>query len=254
MCLTVCVSFKSLPFLFHEKPSDLVCRVAPLRVPTQVQSPARWRAPSREACARGPGQALPPGPSTGTHTQHFPHPALSPPAVGDEPMQPSGESGGESSVPGSSPSTLSGGSSAGAGGEEGHAAVRWDPRRCLSGGDGTTKGSLSSAYPGRRCIVPPPQKGTMGHCAEQKRGPCPASSSRGSGLPPRVCPGWARPPESSSWSSCSHVPSRVLLPELTTEVQSVRESRTSMGMNAVEQDLAGERPARVKFSPVSTWI
>lgn len=158
MCLTVCVSFKSLPFLFHEKPSDLVCRVAPLRVPTQVQSPARWRAPSREACARGPGQALPPGPSTGTHTQHFPHPALSPPAVGDEPMQPSGESGGESSVPGSSPSTLSGGSSAGAGGEEGHAAVRWDPRRCLSGGDGTTKGSLSSAYPGRRCIVPPPRR------------------------------------------------------------------------------------------------
>lgn len=171
MCLTVCVSFKSLPFLFHEKPSDLVCRVAPLRVPTQVQSPARWRAPSREARARGPGQALPPGPSTGTHTQHFPHPALSPPAVGDEPMQPSGESGGESSVPGSSPSTLSGGSSAGAGGEEGHAAVRWDPRRCLSGGDGTTKGSLSSAYPGRRCIVPPPPEGHNGTLCRAEKGP-----------------------------------------------------------------------------------
>lgn len=153
------------------------------------------------------------GPSTGTHTQHSPILPCHPPAVGDEPMQPSGESG-ESPASLGPHGSLSGGASAGAGGaRRGHAAVRWDPRRCLSGGDGTTKGSLSSAYPGRRCIVPP-QKGTMGHCAEQKRAPCPASSSRGSGLLFRVCPGWARPPESSSWSCVSHVPSGVLLPGL----------------------------------------
>ena len=53
-------------------------------------------------CAQGPGQALLPGPSTGTHMPHFPHPALSPPAVGHEPTQPSGGSEGESSGPGPS--------------------------------------------------------------------------------------------------------------------------------------------------------
>lgn len=181
-----------------------------------MHSPATWRAPSRQACAQGPGQALLPGPSTGTHMPHFSHPSLSPPAVGHEPTQPSGGSEGESSAPGASlpehPWVLTERSEQWeqrrGRGRGGLRCCQVGPGRCLSGGDGATKGPLSSASPGRRCIVPPPQKGTMGHCAEQKRAPCPASSSRGSGLPPRVCPGWARPPERSSWSSCSHVPSR----------------------------------------------
>ena len=191
-----------------------------------------------------PAGVLLPGPSTRTHNLPLPSPTPASCPGAESQMSPHSRLGGARRIRPSPPE------------------LHWVPARMwersrgqrrggtapLSGvtldaafqvGTVLTKGPLSSASPGQGCIVPP-ETCTMGHCAEQKGAPCPASSSLGSGLPPRVCPGWARPSERSAGSSYSHVSSW----ELTAEVQSISGSRTFQGVNPMEQGLAEERLAR----------
>lgn len=51
-------------------------------------------------------------------------------------------------------------------------AFRCDPGCCLSGGDSSHKGLLCPQLPLAGTALSSLQKGTMGHCAEQKRAPC----------------------------------------------------------------------------------
>lgn len=81
-----------------------------------------------------------------------------------------------------------------------------------------TNGPFVLSFPCQGAALFSPEKGTMGHCARQKRAPCLASSLLGSKLPLWVCLEWDRPSKKTAGSSCSHVSSRVLLPG-TEEVQ-----------------------------------
>lgn len=98
----------------------------------------------------------------------------------------------------------------GAQGTEALTAIRCDPGCRFSGGDMPHKGPFVLSFPSPSCIVLP-REGHNGALCRTEKGPCPSSSSLGSRLPLWVYPGWARPSERSSGSSCSALSSRTTL-------------------------------------------
>lgn len=178
------------------------------------------RGPRREACAQrvhslgdqntALAHALLPGPSPGTHHLYPSSPSSKHLGWASTAVQ--GEQG-ESSTLSLSPPKLPWvlvwirELLRGQKGRKDSAAIRCDPGCCFSGGNSPHKGPFVFSFPWPSAALFSPEKSTMGHCAQQKGAPCPASSSLGSQLPLRVCPGWARPLKRSARNSCSHVSS-----------------------------------------------